>query len=99
MIFTFEAPLWRWTARTQLWTFVSLPAQASAEIGDLARTMPRAGFGAIKVIARIGATGWRSSVFPGDDGRYVLPVSAKVRRAQHLELGRPARVQVEVLGT
>ena len=98
MRFSFEAELWRWTARRELWTFVSLPEDASAEIGDLADTLPRAGFGAVKVSARIGATLWRSSVFPGDGGRYALPVSAAVRRAQALELGDRVRVDVEVLG-
>ena len=98
MRFQFEAELWRWTSRRELWTFVSLPEDASAEIRDLADSLPRAGFGAVKVGARIGATLWRSSVFPGDGGRYALPVSAAVRRAQGLELGDRVRVDVEVLG-
>ncbi len=98
MRFQFEAELWRWTARRELWTFVSLPEEASAEIHDLADSLPRAGFGAVRVSARIGATRWRSSVFPGDEGRYALPVSAAVRRAQGLELGERVRVDVEVLG-
>lgn len=101
MRFEFSATLWRWAARTELWTFVSVPAEASAEIAELAETLPRAGFGAVRVVARIGGTRWRSSIFPGSDpsagGTYSLPVSARIRTREGIGLGDEVRVAIELV--
>jgi hypothetical protein len=96
--FVFEAELWEWDARrTESWTFVSLPADASEEIRDFAAG-PRRGFGAVRVRARVGATTWRTSIFP-DSGRggYVLPVKRAVRQAEGLEIGGTLTVTVELI--
>ena len=97
--FVFDAELWRWEARSDAsWTFVSLPADASAEIADLVAGGTPRGFGAVRVEVQVGLTRWRTSVFP-DAGRgvYVLPVKRAVRRAQEWELGRTATVHLRVL--
>ena len=99
MEFVFEAELWRWEARPDAsWTFVSLPAEASAEITDLVGGGAPRGFGAVRVEVRVGLSSWRTSVFP-DAGRgcYVLPVKRAVRTAQHWELGGTATVHLLVL--
>jgi hypothetical protein len=96
--YEFTAELWVWAARPrETWTFVSLPEEASAEIGELADAMPRAGFGAVRVQVTVGRTSWRTSVFPGGDGLYSLPVKAAVRRAERLEIGGPVDVEIETL--
>lgn len=56
----------------------------------------RRGFGSVKVEARIGDSEWTTSVFPQDDG-WFLPVKAAVRRAEGLEEGDMASVQVTLL--
>jgi hypothetical protein len=64
MVFEFEAELWVWAARRDDgWTFVSLPPEASEEIREITAG-PRRGFGAVRVRVRVGATTWRTSVFP-----------------------------------
>lgn len=96
MIYLFEAPVWVWDARkTDVWTFVSLPAEASEEIRDFAGDLPR-GFGAVKVTATIGATTWRTSIFPSKDGVYVLPLKKAVRTAEGLAVDAVATVKVEL---
>lgn len=96
MIYLFEAPVWVWDARkTDVWTFVSLPAEASEEIRDFAGDIPR-GFGAVKVTATIGATTWRTSIFPSKDGVYVLPLKKAVRTAEGLVIDALATVKVEL---
>jgi hypothetical protein len=95
----FEAELWVWDARrTETWTFVSLPGDVSEEIRDLADAGPPRGFGSVRVRATIGATSWKTSIFP-DSARkaYVLPVKRAVRKAEGLEPGDTATVTVEVL--
>lgn len=96
MIFLFDAPVWVWDARTtDVWTFVSLPSEESAEIREFAGGIPR-GFGAVKVTATIGATTWRTSIFPSKGGSYVLPVKKAVRAAEGLVIDDVATVRVEL---
>jgi hypothetical protein len=89
--------LWLWDARrTQSWTFVSLPAGQSEEIRDLAGGLRR-GFGSVRVRATIGTSAWTTSIFPGSQGDYVLPVKRPVRVAEGLDVGDMATVTVELI--
>jgi len=98
VIVEFRAELWVWAARPdEGWTFVSLPVDESEEIKEFTSGSKR-GFGAVRVEARIGATVWRTSIFPdARRGCYVLPVKRAVRTAEKIGAGDPARVTVEVL--
>jgi hypothetical protein len=96
VIYLFDAPVWVWDARkTDVWTFVSLQAEESAEIKEFAAGIPR-GFGSVRVTATIGATTWRTSIFPSKDGSYVLPLKKAVRRAEALGIDDVATVKVEL---
>jgi hypothetical protein len=96
VILLFDAPVWVWDARkTDVWTFVSLPVEESADIREFAGGIPR-GFGAVKVTATIGATTWRTSIFPSKDGAYVLPLKKAVRAAEGLAVDDVATVKVEL---
>ncbi|GIG24725.1 DUF1905 domain-containing protein [Cellulomonas denverensis] len=92
---SFEAPLWQWQSRPDLWTFVSVPADLSDEILDRAAGHTH-GFGSVRVEVTVGATTWRTSIFPGDDG-YALPVKRAVRDAEGLSLGGPVGVSLRLL--
>jgi Domain of unknown function (DUF1905) len=98
VIVVFDAKLWRWDARrADSWTFVSLPAGASAEIRDRAGGSRR-GFGSLRVRVTIGGSTWTTSIFPGSGDRaYVLPVKRPVRAAEDLDVGDVATVTVELL--
>ncbi|MBA8793201.1 hypothetical protein FHX74_000795 [Friedmanniella endophytica] len=97
-VFEFTAEVWRWSARAdQVWAFVSVPREASEQIEDLAEALPPAGFGAVRVRAAIGGSQWTTSVFPGGDGRYSLPVKKAVRVREGLELGDTAQVWIETV--
>ena len=93
----FDSELWLWDARrADTWVFVSLPAGASQEIRDLAGGLRR-GFGSLRVRATIGASTWRTSIFPGSQTAYVLPVKRPVRTAEGLDVGDVATVTVELI--
>jgi len=98
VVVAFDAELWLWDARrTDSWTFVSLPAEASEEIRDL-DTGQRRGFGSVRVRVTIGASTWTTSIFPDSArGSYVLPVKQAIRRAEALDVGDIATVTVELL--
>jgi hypothetical protein len=95
--YEFTAALWAWEVRRDLWTFVSLPERASAEIAEFAEGLNR-GFGSVPVRVRIGTMMWRTSVFPGSSGAaYVLPVKRAVRTANGVDVGDEVAVWLEVL--
>ena len=57
-----------------------------------------AGFGSIKVEVTIGATTWSTSLFPDDGaGTYVLPLKAPVCRAEGIDEGDEADVELRVV--
>jgi hypothetical protein len=89
----FTGEIWFWRGPAP-WYFITVPED---ECGELEAISPRAtyGWGMIPVRARIGDTGWRTSLFP-KDGRYIVPVKAVVRRAEGLELGDLATVRLAV---
>ncbi|MEQ0565453.1 DUF1905 domain-containing protein [Amycolatopsis sp. NEAU-NG30] len=97
MIVDFEAELWEWAARpTESWTFVTLPADVSDEIRERAAGRRR-GFGSVRVRVTVGATGWRTSIFPDSSRGYVLPIKRAVREAEGLEVGSTCAVTVELV--
>jgi hypothetical protein len=93
----FDAELWLWDARkADGWTFVSLPADVSEEIRELA-VGPRRGFGSVRVRVTIGTSTWTTSIFPESGKGYVLPVKRAVRKAEGIEEGDTATVTVELI--
>jgi hypothetical protein len=89
--YRFSSELWEWASREN-WFFVSLPADASEEIAEL--PFPPRGFGSVPVRASVGSSHWNTSIFPGADGRYVLPVKRAVRVKNGIE--KLDRVEAEV---
>ena len=81
--YRFRSRVYRWEERaTDSWYFVDVPEPESDDIRDRPR-MPR-GFGSVRVEATIGATTWRTSIFPGAE-RYALPLKKAVRSAEGIE--------------
>ncbi|WP_312855852.1 DUF1905 domain-containing protein [Nocardioides stalactiti] len=98
--YDFTAPLWRWLAKDEetsgSWFFVSLPFDVSDEIEATAG--PGKGFGSVRVEVTVGATTWRTSVFPSTEQRtYVLPVKKAVRTAEGLAEGSEAVVSLTLV--
>ena len=98
VVVVFDAELWMWDARrADSWTFVSLPAEASKEIRDVAGGSRR-GFGSLRVRVTVRGSTWTTSIFPGSGcGSYVLPIKRAVRKAEALAVGDIATVTVELI--
>jgi hypothetical protein len=98
VIVVFDAELWTWDARrSNSWTFVALPADASEEIREVVGG-PRRGFGSIRVRVTSGGSTWKTSIFPDSaSGGYVLPVKGAVRTAEDLDVGDVATLTVELI--
>lgn len=65
--------------------FVPVPDDPSAAIEAVAPLVSY-GWGAIPAGVTIGATEFRTSLFPKDE-RYLVPIKTAVRRAERIELG------------
>jgi hypothetical protein len=93
--FTFRTKLWRYQGAAA-WHFVTLPKDVSAQIRALSQGLRNA-FGSLRVIATIGKTAWRTSVFTDTKaGAFLLPVKAEVRRKEKLSADDAIDVCVEI---
>jgi hypothetical protein len=83
--------------KTGAWTMIGLPNDLADEIGEVAGPISR-GFGSVRVLATIGDTTWRTSVFPDGGLRtYTLPVNEHVRRTEGVDRGDTAHVHIELV--
>jgi hypothetical protein len=90
--YTFRAQLWE-AGATASWVFVTVPHVIADEIEE--RQKSKVAFGSVKVEAVVGATRWRTSLFPDARiGSFVLPIKRSVREAEMLDVGDEADVSV-----
>ncbi len=98
MTVEFTGELWQWDARqADSWIFVALPPEVADDILEAGEHVTR-GFGSLRVEVTIGATTWRTSVFPDARRRtFVLPLKRAVRHAEGLSVGDRAHVQLRLV--
>ena len=89
----FSGEMWFWKGPAP-WHFITVPDVECGEL-EASSAFVSYGWGMIPVAARIGATAWKTSLFP-KDGRYIVPVKAWVRKAEGLEVGDKATVHLAV---
>ena len=94
-VYSFTAPLWQWQARRDEWFFVSVPDEMSDEIAARSEGLT-GGFNSVPVEVTVGRTTWRTSIFPGGDGRYSLPMKKSVRVAEKIEPDAQVDVTIEL---
>jgi hypothetical protein len=89
--FTGKIFIWRGPAP---WFFVAVPEKESRDIKEISNVVTY-GWGVIPVHVRIGKTEFETSLFPKDD-RYLVPIKARVRKAEDLEEGDDVTIRLEV---
>ena len=99
---THTGPLWRWTSPSgpAAWHFITIDGPAGETLSGTAimrrlEGMSR-GFGSLKVVVTIGASTFKTSVFPSKGTGWLLPVKASVRKAEGLGEGDAVAVVLEV---
>ena len=92
--FQFSGEVVRYQGDKAAWYFVTLQPDLAAEINRFSAGL-KGGWGSVKVDVTIGATSWRTSIFPSDDS-YVLPVKAAVRKAEGLDHGSAVDVTLSI---
>ena len=100
---TVTTPLIRWEGDRGTYHLVSIKGEHAETIAMHARIErleigTRRGFGSVKVIAQIGDTRWKSSVFPQEKStEWILLVSKKVMKAEDLAKDDTITVELELL--
>ncbi len=89
----FSGEMWFWKGPAP-WHFITVPEEECGELSATS-TFVTYGWGMIPVTARVGATEWKTSLFP-KDLRYIVPVKAWVRKAEGLEVGDMVTVRLAV---
>jgi hypothetical protein len=93
--FKFRAKLWRYAGEAA-WHFITVPKDISENMRAMSQGLRNA-FGSLRVIAKIGKTEWRTSVFADTKaGAFLLPVKAEVRKKEKLAHGDEADVALEI---
>ena len=86
-----------WPGAQGAWHFAYVDKKHSEEIRKK-YSGPRRGFGAVRVRVRVGKTAWETSIFPDSRaGVYILPLKAKVRRAESIFAGDRITLALELL--
>lgn len=94
----FRAKVWLYSGDVA-WHFISLPKKEAAVLSAMQKGKQRRGWGAIKVKVTIGTTTWETSIFPDKkSGTYLLPLKAKVRKAEKIEEGSVVPVALKTIG-
>lgn len=100
--FEFETTLVQSTSESHgVWHFIGVPPHVAEALDGVAlmrrlESGRRSGFGAVKLLVRVGATEWPSSAFPIGGMGWSIPVSAKVRKAEKLVAGDSLTVTLTV---
>jgi hypothetical protein len=89
----FSGKIWFWCGPAP-WFFVTIPAKHSRDMKEISGFVTY-GWGVIPVYVQIGRSEWKTSMFP-KDGRYILPIKASIREAEHLEEGDKVTVRLDV---
>jgi len=89
----FSGEMWFWKGPAP-WHFITVPEEHCHAL-DATSAAVSYGWGMIPVTAAIGATRWKTSLFP-KDGRYIVPVKTTVRTAEKLDVGDTVKVRLVV---
>ena len=94
MTLEFSGEVWYWRGPAPFY-FVTVPREPSQQLLDVMSSVTY-GWGMIPVNARIGETEWYTALWPKDGG-YILPLKAKVRKAERVDEGDVVTAEIQVL--
>lgn len=93
MTFEFSGKIWYWRGPAPFY-FVTVPEEQSLDINAISGLVTY-GWGMIPVVVRIGDTEWTTALWP-KDGRYIVPIKDRVRKAEDIDEGDEVTIHLEV---
>ncbi|MBK7448628.1 MAG: DUF1905 domain-containing protein [Anaerolineales bacterium] len=93
MVIEFKGKIFQWRGPAP-YLFVAVPDKQSADIKSVSKLVTY-GWGVIPVVARVGKTEWKTSLFP-KDGRYLVPIRMSAQKAENLKEDDEIKLQLEL---
>lgn len=93
MVIEFSGKIWYWRGPSPYY-FVTVPDEESDHLKAISGAVTY-GWGMIPVTVRLGRTEWQTALWP-KDGRYIVPLKDKVRKAERLDEGAEVTIRLEV---
>lgn len=88
--------MWKWQG-SAAWHFVTLDARSAKAVKKTQEGKKRIGWGSVPVVATVGKTSWKTSVFPDSKrGSYLLPLKAQVRKKEMVDEGDTITVTLQL---
>lgn len=79
------------------WRFARVPEKISTRIKEMQKGKLRRGWGAVKVKAKIGRSGWMTSIFPDrHSSTYILPLKKEIRYEENLYDGIEKNISIKI---
>lgn len=89
--------VWLYPGEFANWHFVNVTKKYGQEMKELYGKKAK-GFGSLPVQVAVGKTVWKTSVFPDKKmGTYILPIKAKIRKLEDIEVGDKITYSLKVL--
>ena len=85
--------LWFWRGPAP-WHFVTVPEVESEQLAAVSDAVSY-GWGMIPASVTIGSTTWSTALWPKDGG-YIVPIKSAVRASEHLDVGDPIRLVLDI---
>lgn len=89
----FEGTIWYWRGPAPFY-FVTVPEEHSRDLKSISGLVTY-GWGVIPVVVQVGATEWKTSLFP-KDALYLVPIKAAVRKRENLSEGDEVTLRLKV---
>ena len=78
------------------WYFAYVDKKVSAKIAEK-HAKKKAGFGSIRVTAKVGKSTWKTSIFPDKHSQcYVLPLKRQIRQAEDIDAGDTVNLSLTI---
>jgi len=83
-LFKMRSRVWLYPGSQAAWHFLTLPKSTAKIIREEFKNIKR-GWGSLPVMATIGATTWKTSIFPDKKtGSYLLPLKSQIRKKNNI---------------
>jgi hypothetical protein len=89
----FSGKVWVWKGPAP-WYFVTVPAKQARDLKEISGLVTY-GWGMIPAQVAIGRTEWKTALWP-KDGRYIVPIKARVREAENIDEGDKVTVRLTI---
>ncbi len=96
MILYCKTKVWKWQGNAA-WHFATLDPKTAKAVKQTQAGKKRIGWGSVPVVATVGQTSWKTSIFPDSKrASYLLPLKASVRKKEGFAEGDRVAISLQL---